>query len=302
MIVKASAINKNMITIKYLLTTILLITILSSCKDEFQETPILKGYISEGGDVDYNVKTYCNLTYTNGKLTNSQEKTFIKRYDVQEDLPTLNTKIMYDSTDNYKMIRETSSSSTNGLYPILIYKYVCKKIGEVYQNRYWYEDNNPNNTSTYEFSTILTLNEKNQGIKESDSKTTVTDIKSGAKQEYFYYDYTRFEYNSEGNIIKEFSKKNSTASEKLVGEFVYDSNPNPYKPIAWFFRILGDMSPISESNNNLILSKYYKDGILTTEFAFTYTYDGKTKYPLTVIQSYKRNGNVTSSTKTVLNY
>lgn len=288
---------------KYLLTTILFITILSSCKDEFQETPILKGYISEGGDVDYNVNTYCNLTYTNGKLTNSQEKIVIRRYDLQEDLPILNTEIMYDSTDNYKMTRETSSSSTNGLYSILIYKYICKKVGEVYHNRWWYEDNNPNdNTNTYEFSTILTLNEKNQGIKESDSKTTVIDIKSGAKQEYSSNNYTRFEYNSEGNIIKEFSKKNSIASEKLVGEFVYDSNPNPYKPLAWFFRILGDMSPISESNNNLTLSKYYTDGILTTEVTFTYTYDSKTKYPLTVIQSYKKNGKVTSSTKTVLNY
>ena len=152
---KISAINNNMNTIKYLLIIILFIPILSSCKDEFQETPILKGYISEGGDVYYNVKTHCNLTYTSGKLTNIQEKLTIKRNGLQEDLPVLNTKIIYDSTDNYKMVRETSSSSTNGGYSILIYKYVCNKVGEVYHNRWWYDDNNPNNTSTYEYSSIL---------------------------------------------------------------------------------------------------------------------------------------------------
>lgn len=267
---------------KKLLYVSLCISLFTACKSKdivtpVTPTPVLKGIISEGITPRITAKTNFSIVYTNEKISSIQQSDSIKQ-DGGLKIYTNNIVITDGLPNNYTVVSDLTnpiggSSQTNKI------EYSGKKVAN------GYEIIIPFSSSLISYA-LIELNADNQMVKYSDTKVVSTD-NNGMKKETLRNSYLRYEYDSKGNAVKTFQKLNGSTAEILIAEYTYDTNPNPYKPLLWLFRLTGLGLTVSESNNNVIFSKDYQQGVLFTETTGIYTYDTQTRYPLTLSTSGK---------------
>jgi hypothetical protein len=280
---------------KKLLYFSLYISLFTACKSKetitpVDPTPIMKGIIVESILPNLTTKTNYSIGYMNEKVSNFQKKDSIKQDGVLK-LYT-NTNVITDGLPN----SYTVVSDVVGILQTYKIEYSGKKVAD------GYEIIIPFNSSLSGYA-LIELNADNQMVKYSDTKTVSTD-NNGVKRETLRNSYLRYEYDSKGNVVKVFQKLDGATTEILINEYTYDTNPNPCKPLLWFFRLTGFGTTISESNNNVISSKNYQQGVLFTESTGIYTYDSDSKYPLALStsgKSYSPNTTVGTS-KTTYKY
>ena len=284
---------------KKLLYPTLYIFIFTACGSKktttpIEPTPILKGFIIEGITPNSTVKTNYSIVYTNEKVSTIQKIDSVKQDGVLKLY--LNNNVITDGLPNtYSVISDFTSSIGGGPQTNKI-EYSGKKVTN------GYEIIVPFNSSLISYA-LIELNADNQMVKYSDTKIVSTD-NNGVKKETLRNSYLRYEYDTKGNVVKIFQKLDGSTVEVLMTEYTYDSNPNVYKPLFWLFRLTGFGSTISESNNNVIFSKNYQQGVLFTESTGIYTYDLSSKYPLTLTtsgKSYSPN-TIVGTSKTTYKY
>lgn len=241
-------------------------------------TPILKGIISESITPRITLKSNFSIVYTNEKVSSIQQRDSI-REDGGLKIYTNNIVITDDLPNSYTVVSDLTnpvggSSQTSKI------EYSAKKVAN------GYEVIIPFSSSLVSYA-LIELNADNQMVKYSDTKIVSTD-NNGVKRETLRNSYLRYEYDTKGNAVKAFQKINGANAETLIAEYTYDTNPNPNKPLFWFSRLLGfGGSGGIESNNNVLTSKNYQQGVLLTETTGVYTYDTQTGYPLTLTTSGK---------------
>ncbi len=257
--------------------------------------PILKGFISESITLRITLKSNFSIFYANEKVSTIQQRDSIKE-DGGLKIYTNNIVITDGLPNNYSVVSDLTnpvggSSQTNRI------EYSGKKVANGFEIIIPF-------SSTLVSYALIELNTDNQMVKYSDTKIVSTD-NNGVKRETLRDSYIRYEYDSKGNVVKAFQKINGSNAETLIAEYTYDTNPNPYKPLLWFFRLAGFGGTGGlESNNNVIFSKNYQQGVLLTESTGVYMYDPVSKYPLTVTtsgKSYSPNSGVGTS-KTTFKY
>ena len=256
--------------------------------------PVLKGFITESITPRITLKSNYSINYTGVNVSNIQNIDSIKQDGVLKIYT--NKNVITDGLPNsYTVLSETTnpvggSSQTNKT------EYSGKKVVNGYEIIIPF-------SSTLSSHALIELNSNNQMVKYSDTKIVSTD-NNGMKRETLRNSYFRYEYDMKGNVVKIFQKLDGSNTEILATEYTYDTNPNPYKSLLWLFRLTGFGVAISESNNNVIFSKNYQQGVLFTESTGIYTYDSGSKYPLTLTtsgKSYSPNSGVGTS-KTIYNY
>lgn len=280
---------------KKLLYFLLWISLFIACKSKeivtpVTPTPVLKGIVVEGILPNLTVKTNYSIIYTSEKVSSIQKIDSIKQDGVLK-IYTNNNVITDGLPNNYTVV-----SDVVGILQTSKIEYSGKKVAN------GYEIIIPFNSSLSSY-VLIELNADNQMVKYSDTKIVSTD-NNGVKRETLRNSYIRYEYDSKGNVVKIFQKLDGSTVEILTTEYTYDTNPNPYKSLLWLFRVTGFGSTISESNNNVISSKNYQQGVLYTESTGLYTYDSDSKYPLTLAtsgKSYSPNTTIGTS-KTTFKY
>ncbi len=240
-------------------------------------TPVLKGFVVESTTPNLTSKSYYTLVSANGKLSNLQKIDSIK----QDGKVTIynNNNIITDGLPNSYSVLSDVANPIGGAAQTSKVEYSAKKVSN------GYEIIIPFSTSFSSY-VLIELNADNQMVKYSDTKIVVID-NNGMKRETLRNSYLRYEYDSKGNVVKVFQKQDGSTTETLAVEYTYDTNPNPNKPLLWTFRLIGFGTPGAESNNNIVTSKNYQQGALSTESTGVYTYDSSTKFPLTVSVSGK---------------
>lgn len=257
-------------------------------------TPVLKSFVVEGILPNLTSKTNYFIGYTNEKVSNIQKIDSIKQDRVLKVYATNN--VITDGLPNsYIVVRNAISPFIESPQTSKI-EYSGNKVANGYEIIVLF-------SSSLTSYNLIELNADNQMVKYSDTKVISTD-NNGVKKETLRNSYLRYEYDTKGNVVKIFQKLDGSTSEILINEYTYDTTPNPYKPLLWLFRLTGFGVPVSESNNNVISSKNYQQGVLYTETTGTYTYDSDSKYPITLTTSGKSyNPNTTIGTsKTTYKY
>lgn len=278
---------------KKLIFYFLAVVIFLSCdkKNDPEPTVTLKAMISEGGSSRITSKSVITLIYENNKLRNLQRMDTVREVGLpMQVLPVLNNIITEDATGGYKLSSDFAMSSNGGVYTV-------GKIETITQK----------NTTGYNLVITVLSNQSMSSIElnASNQLAKVTGIKnistssSGVKTETPQNWYVRNEYDAKGNVIKVFQKANNATAEVLAYEYIYDENPNPYyNDLRMIFRLMGATNTAaSESKNNVVTSKVYKDGVLSSEITVQYTYDNRTGYPLTA-KSFVAGTTITPSTVT----
>jgi hypothetical protein len=285
---------------KTLLYFALFASLFLSCKgkeDATPTTPVLKSFITESGVNSRTVKSTYTLVYASDKLSNMQRTDTITENGIKTTSPILNNRLTYEATDNYKLVSDFASGSF-GNYTVSQVENTAKKVGNGYEITNTF-------SSSYQAYASIELNANNQITKYLNTKYVEIN-QNGIKKETLQSSYIRFEYDANGNVIKVFQKNDNTSPELLTNEYTYDSNPNPYKPLLWVFRMSGFAQTLSvtESNNNILTSKNYSQDTLSTESTSVYTYDTATKYPLSFSSSGKSNNpnTVVGTSKTTYKY
>ena len=272
---------------------LLCISLLLSCKEKEEIAPVLpalKGFRVESSLPNLTSKTDYTLIYTNEQLSNLQKTDVIEKDGILKTFPTVNNVITYGTYNTYRVVSDAGNSSTNKM------TYNAEKAnGEfvitVFSDKnlqlFIMERNINDQVSKYELVKPITISPS--GVIPALPNT-----------------YARYEYDTNGNVIKIFQKIDGFPNEFLTNEYTYDANPNPSKALVWMFRLFGYGTDLasSESNNNILTAKNYSQGILVSETNAVYTYDVITKLPLTVITSGKSyNPNTTIDTsKTTFRY
>lgn len=267
---------------KKLLYFSLFISLLVACKSKetvipVANTPVLKGFTVEGILPNLTAKTNYLILYTSEKISNFQKIDSIKQ-DGGLKVYTNNNVITDALPNNYTVISDVANP-VGGTAQTSKIEYSGKKVANGYEIVVPF-------SSTLSSYALIELNSDNQMVKYSDTKIVSTD-NSGVKRETLRNSYLRYEYDTKGNVVKIFQKLDGSSTEILATEYTYDNNPNPYKPLLWLFRLTGFGVPVSESNNNVIFSKNYQQGVLFTESTGIYTYNSDSKYPLTLSTSGK---------------
>jgi hypothetical protein len=250
----------------------LCVSLFLSCKEKEEITPVLpslKSFTVESKLPNLTAKTDYTLLYTNDQLSNLQKSEVIEKDGVSKTLPTVNNLITYGTYDTYKIVSDAANSSTNKMI------YNAEKMnGEfnitIYSDKnfltlYTMERNTNNQVSKYEFVKPIVIT--SSGVIFPSPNT-----------------YARYEYDTRGNLVKIFQKRDDSPNEILSNEYTYDTNPNPNKVLVWVYRLAGAGAVLagSESSNNILTTKNYSQGVLVSETNATYTYDATTKLPLTV--------------------
>ena len=254
----------------------------SSCEKKKDAEPLpviptLKGFNTESTSPSRTVKSAYLLVYANNKLNNLQRVDTIKEDGEPVRIgPVLNNILTEEGSEGFKLVSDFGIGGANG--------YTISKVENVAQKTLnGYDITTTCSSSQTVYYSQLELNKDNQVIKNTVTKFVTTD-KNGVKRETPQNIYNRYEYDSNGNIIKAFLKDISSAPEVLIGEYTYDNKPCPYKDLKWMFRLLGAGF---ESKNNILTSKNYQQGVLLTETTGLYTYDTQTSYPLILTVSGK---------------
>ena len=257
----------------------------SSCEKKKDAEPLpviptLKGFNTESTSPSRTVKSAYLLVYANNKLNNLQRVDTIKEDGEPVRIgPVLNNILTEEGSEGFKLVSDFGIGGANG--------YTISKVENVAQKTL----NGYDITTTYSSSQTvyysqLELNKDGQVIKNTVTKFVTTD-KNGVKRETPQNVYNRYEYDSNGNMVKIFVKEMSSASEVLTNECTYDNKPSPYKDLKWMFRLFGFGGVGVDSKNNILTSKNYQQGVLLTETTGVYTYDTQTGYPLTLTVSGK---------------
>lgn len=279
----------------------LAIFVFLSCEkktDPTPVTPVLKGLKLEVKTPSIVVNSYFTLVYANEKLVNMQRTDTIRDEGLLRVSPATNNILSEEIPDNFKLVSE--NSLFNGqTYKVTTLTNTAKKIGANYEIRTFF-------TPNFLYNQTVEMNSNNQISKSLLSKVVSTDG-NGNNIESIQNSYYRYEYDSNGNIIKVLQTANGNGKEVVAAEYTYDSNPNPYQVLKWVFRLsnfIGAGISASESKNNIIISKqYYADGSLQTETKSDYTYDSETKYPLTQITTGTSNSpNKVTPSKIIFKY
>ncbi len=270
---------------KKLILCSLSILVFLSCEKKKDPNPapiitVLKGFTTEGITPNRTVKSIYSLVYNNEKLSNLQKIDTIKEDGLPPRTgPISNNILTEEALEGYKLVSDFAIGGPNG-YTLSKVENIAKKANNGYEIETRY-------SSTQTVYSQLELNANNQLIKYTVVNIVNTD-KNGVKKETPQNAYNRYEYDSKGNVIKVFLKDVGASPEVLTHEYTYDDKPNPYKDLKWVFRLSGLGGAVgSESKNNILISKNYQQGILTTETNNVYTYDAQTGYPLTLITSGK---------------
>ena len=275
-----------------------------SCEKKKDPNPLpvnvkLKEIISEGISPSRTVKSIALFIYTNDKLSNLQRIDTIREDGLPPRTgPTINNFFTEEALEGYKLISDYAVGGANG-YTVSKVETIAKKTATGYDVETTYTASNQIFYSQMEF------NSSNQLVKNTVTKLITTD-KNGVKRETPYNYYNRFEYDVKGNVVKVFLKDIGSSPEVLNSEYTYDDKPSPYsKNLRWLFRLSGVGGAAgAESNNNVLTSKNYQQGVLLTETTGVYTYDTQTNYPLAVTttgKSFSPNVGVGSS-KTTYKY
>lgn len=279
------------------------IFIFLSCEKKKDPEPlpvvtILKGFTTEGTSPSRTVKSTYLLIYANNKLNNLQRIDTIKEDGSPiKTGPVLNNIFTEEVSEGYKLVSDFAIGGANGNYTISKVENIAQKTLNGYDIITIY-------SSSQTVYSQLEFNTDNQLIKNTVTKIVTTD-KNGVKREIPQNAYNRYEYDSNGNLVRVFLKDIGSAPEVLSNEYTYDNKPNPYKNLKWIFRLsgLGGAGGF-ESKNNVLTSKNYQQGVLLTETTGVYTYDTQTGYPLILTisgKSFSPNVSVGSS-KTIYKY
>jgi hypothetical protein len=279
----------------------LLILVIYSCKekDSTPSIPILKSYSRIGfNDVNSSYKTINIATF---EYSNSELSKVIKidsSFDNSNSLSNTKKSIhLLTSKDNkynlqgsevIKNINESSNTSVLNLSAELknnIYE-VTKIIS-------------PSETFIY----LLEIDDKNLLTKLTLVKNVFLDL-NGKKTEQLNGYSERYEYDSNRNIRKIFSTF-AGFPEKLVIEFTYDSNPNPFINLKWIGRLTG-VDTNYENANNILTVKWFNNDVLINEKQNIYNYNNESKYPISVstIETFYSYGSISYkvNSKTIFNY
>ena len=256
----------------------LLFSFFISCekKKDPNPTPILQEFVEE---VTYSSEIYINtysLIFSDNKLNNLQEtiRSFKKDGSLLSMSKPINNILTEEVFENYKKISDVINM-VNGVYVSTNNNatYSARRIPNGYEISVTYININSDLITHYY---NIELNANNQITKHINVKSLSTGL-NGVKKEILYNSYTRFEYDTRGNIVRRFFYDGSSI-EALTDEYTYDDKPNPLKVLQWFNRLSEFITVSSESTNNILTTKtIFTPRLETTTI---YTYDMQTKYPL----------------------
>jgi hypothetical protein len=269
-LLNSSQLKENQGLMKKSIYFLLCVSLLLSCKEK-ETTPVLptlKGFTVESSLPNLTAKTDYTLTYTNDKLSNLQKTDVIEKDGVLKTYPTINNVITYGTYDTYKVVSGTDNPSINKMI------YNAEKLNGEF-NITVYSDKN--------FQTLFVMERNtNDKISKYELVKPIVIGSNGVVSPILPNTYVRYEYDSNGNAIKVFQKIDGFPTEFLANEYTYDANPNPNKALVWVFRLVGYGAVLasSESNNNILTTKNYSQGVLISETNTVYTYDATTKLPL----------------------
>lgn len=259
-----------------------------SCKEEkiAATLPYLKGFTVENTSANLITKTDYMFAYTDGELSQLQKIAKEEKAGVLQTYPMVNHLITRGASESYKIISDTESSSnlkmiynadkSNGEFNITTY--LGKNLQEL---------------------SILTRNTENKVSKYEVVKPIVIGTNS-VEFPKLPNAYARYEYDNQGNVSRIFQKNDNSPVEFLTNEYTYDNHPNPTKALLWFNRLAGDKAILSssESNNNILTTKTYAQGVLVSETTANYVYETTTKLPIKVTiagKSYNANTTISQS-------
>lgn len=271
---------------------LIFILFLYSCNREKDVSPTkdtrLKGFLSEITSNSSRIRRHHLFGYSNGMYSFQRVDSVEQGGIVRKMSPTWNGVFSEEFLNNFKLIEElhfyVESKFNVGVNYTNKVETIVKKVNDNFELITSYD------SKPYVYASVE-LNNSNQMLKYNTSSVATVGSSDGIKDVIFYDGYYRFEYDINGNVSKVFYSANGT-SETLFAKYTYDTNPNPFINLKWLCRlsIIGTKGvdidlAASESNNNILTVKYYRNGELAYEKTNSYKYDIKTNLPTEIVST-----------------